>query len=328
MVSDATSKAALLRASVVALDGEDRRTVLQKGVDGGGISAQFGRPTGTLLVGGVGLDNTLVLYGGYSRAGDPRVNGLPFPQDGLVLVAPGSGWTVQLPASMEWSAVTIRIGEFADPEFAALIPDLLMQARRSPIMRVSGHPFRRLREAIHDCATSCRPGSEWSAELGPAIDGWRATSSLADSKSGRTGRMLLPRGGILGTLLSELPRQDHLPGVLELAQRAGVSERILRSMFVESFGISPVDFLQRYRVMALRRLLLDPSRAGESMSTLMSESGYGVSAFGRAAAQYEQAFGELPSQTALKAAVAERPEAVRAANSGVESARLLRVLHH
>jgi AraC-like DNA-binding protein len=295
----------------VTLDGEDRRAVLQ-GDSAGGVSAQIGRPTGTVLAGGIGIDNTLVLYGGGGTSGDPRVNGLPFPQDGLALVAPGSGWTVRLPASMEWNAVTIRIGEFADPEFAALIPGLLMQARHSPIMRVNGHPFRRLREAIHDCATSCRAGTEWADELRPAIDCWRATSGPADSTASGTGRRPLPRGGILGTLLSGLSRQDHLPEVLELAQRAGVSERILRGMFVESFGISPVDFLQRYRVLALRRLLLDPSRAGESVSTLMSESGYGVSAFGRAAAQYQKVFGELPSQTAWKTANAPRPQAVRA----------------
>jgi hypothetical protein len=116
VLPNATSETALLHASVVTIDGEDRRTFLQESTTGG-VSAQFGRPTGTLLTGGVGLGNTLVLYGGSSPAGDLRVNGKSFPKDGLVLAVPGSGWTIRLPAATEWNALTIRIDEINDRRF-------------------------------------------------------------------------------------------------------------------------------------------------------------------------------------------------------------------
>ena len=80
-----------------------------------------------------------------------------------------------------------------------------------------------------------------------------------------------------------------------LCAEAGVGKTTLHKAFLETHGISPMQFVQRSRLTAVRELLLDPDSPVRSVKEAALT--YGFSSFGRFSDQYFRLFGEHPSQT-------------------------------
>ena len=80
-----------------------------------------------------------------------------------------------------------------------------------------------------------------------------------------------------------------------LCRAAGASERSLQIAFHETFGLSPRQFINAYRLNSVRSALLaaDPDR--DRVGDLAAKMGYWHS--GQFAADYRRQFGELPSDT-------------------------------
>jgi AraC family ethanolamine operon transcriptional activator len=94
-------------------------------------------------------------------------------------------------------------------------------------------------------------------------------------------------------LIEEWPHMS--PTVSELARKLNVSERTLRSIFVEYLGISPHRYLVAKRLNHARRLLLmsDP----DEITVRQAAAKVGFWDFGRFAKKHRRLFGELPSET-------------------------------
>ena len=73
-----------------------------------------------------------------------------------------------------------------------------------------------------------------------------------------------------------------------------VSERTLRKHFRAFIGVSPLGFLRRLRLAAVRETLLQGTR-GTSVTEVATLHGF--THFGRFSLQYRQCFGETPSIT-------------------------------
>ena len=84
-------------------------------------------------------------------------------------------------------------------------------------------------------------------------------------------------------------------GVRELCRVAGVSERTLQYAFLERFGIGPKEFLNAFRLVAVRRQL----RAADPRTTKVADvaNAWGFWHMGQFAADYRRRFEELPSDT-------------------------------
>ena len=80
-----------------------------------------------------------------------------------------------------------------------------------------------------------------------------------------------------------------------LCAEAGVGKSTLHKAFLETHGISPMQFVQRSRLTAVRELLLDPGLPVQSVKEAALTCGF--TSFGRFSAQYFKLFGEYPSQT-------------------------------
>src|SRR3954454_9728610 len=78
----------------------------------------------------------------------------------------------------------------------------------------------------------------------------------------------------------------------DLAAVAGVSERTLRRNFPRFIGLSPLAYLRRLRLTAVRNDLL---RGEGAVSRIAARHGF--SHFGRFASAYRDCFGETPSAT-------------------------------
>jgi len=87
-------------------------------------------------------------------------------------------------------------------------------------------------------------------------------------------------------------------GMADLVAASGVSERSLHRAFRHFRGGTPMAHLRTARLRRVRSDLLDP-RARDSVTDIQMR--WGVTEFGRFAAAYRRAYGELPSAT-LRAA--------------------------
>ena len=96
--------------------------------------------------------------------------------------------------------------------------------------------------------------------------------------------------------------EDHLGEAIRLADlcgHAGVGLRTLQRAFREHFGLSPLQYVERRRMHAARRLLRSMRLGVPSIAAVALKVGEVHP--GRFSARYRRLFGELPSET-LRAA--------------------------
>ncbi|MDE1167439.1 MAG: helix-turn-helix domain-containing protein [Pseudomonas sp.] len=84
----------------------------------------------------------------------------------------------------------------------------------------------------------------------------------------------------------------------DIQQAAGVTPQRLHEGFKQHFGLSPIAYLKRFRLEAVRCSLLE-DRGNYNIAATASR--WGFAHLGRFAAQYQRAFGERPSQTLARA---------------------------
>lgn len=86
--------------------------------------------------------------------------------------------------------------------------------------------------------------------------------------------------------------------VADLCEVSGVSERTLRSMFLEAFGVGPKRYLRTRKLHAIRAALAVADARHETVSRVAKR--FGLSDVGRMAKNYLVLFGEYPRATLLR----------------------------
>lgn len=87
--------------------------------------------------------------------------------------------------------------------------------------------------------------------------------------------------------------------LLDIADAAGVNARTLQLAYKSTYGVSPMQALQRERLKRVRFELLASGGRANVTETAMK---WGFAHLGRFAGDYRRAFGELPRETARRAA--------------------------
>lgn len=93
-------------------------------------------------------------------------------------------------------------------------------------------------------------------------------------------------------------RMDQKVTITDLVGASGVPERTLHKHFRAFVGLSPLGYLRRMRLAAVREELL---AAAENSSVTGIAARYGFSHLGRFSTQYRRCFGEPPSSTLRRA---------------------------
>lgn len=178
-------------------------------------------------------------------------------------------------------------------ESDSIPPSQIFQSSEPALMRLV-QLIRRLyavegedQEALHGTARAMT-----AHQLLQAVFHLRASSAVAPRAS--RGRPPLQRHLVISRCLELIDAQLARPlSVDDLCAAAGVSDRTLRTVFLEQFGVSPHRYLMIRRIQAIHHAL-QHAQGGETITSLCSD--HGVWDFGRFARQYRQVYGVLPSQ--------------------------------
>jgi len=122
-------------------------------------------------------------------------------------------------------------------------------------------------------------------------------SSVA-SNDAKRGRPWVSREQVLTKILDLITcAETEVLYVEDLCQVTGVSERTLRSVFNEAFGLGPIRYLRHRRLHLVRAALRAALPGRDTVASIATEFGFWD--FGRLAREYNALFGELPSQTLM-----------------------------
>ena len=110
------------------------------------------------------------------------------------------------------------------------------------------------------------------------------------------GRPSLPRGEIIRRTVAKIEQHEgESLSMDDLTRAADVSERSLRDIFLESYGLTPRRFLTVRRLHQVRATLREQDEECTTVTAVAAQFGFWH--FGRFANQYQRLFGELPSHT-------------------------------
>jgi AraC family ethanolamine operon transcriptional activator len=116
-----------------------------------------------------------------------------------------------------------------------------------------------------------------------------------DPETPSIGRPAVVREQVIRTVLAQVNDLEAVPTVEDLVIATKVSERTLRSIFCEVFGMPPLRYLRLRRLHQSRKSLSNVSSPETTVAAIAAK--YGFWDFGRFARDYRHVFGELPSQT-------------------------------
>jgi AraC family ethanolamine operon transcriptional activator len=88
-------------------------------------------------------------------------------------------------------------------------------------------------------------------------------------------------------------------GVSDLCASSGASERTLRVLFKDAFGVTPTRYIRSRKLRLVHAALASAMPGGAQVSTIGRY--FGFRDLGRMAADYHALFGEYPSQTLRRA---------------------------
>lgn len=271
-----------------ARDGEWR--VGNRDVDG--INVQHGMTVVPYLCEAMSSATHLTLLLPQCAPNPAWLNGAPFNQDSLGVLAPGRGFVLRATAPNEWISVTLPLqgGLFTHDSCEA--QTLRQWASVADLVKTDYLQLAALRDAaLMSMAPSCPP------RIGRRLIEQRLRDLIASrlphgKGNGRPGVSLPLLCESVLTILREARQVVHVDA---LSKRLKISERSLRDAFQSCFGMSPGHYL------ALRRLhdvYLDMARNTDAHVTVADcflRHGYPYSTY--AAAQYHALFLETPSQT-------------------------------
>lgn len=263
-----------------------------------GIHLQRGEQGSGDLTHGQSRDDGYVLYTPLRNAEVQHLNGGVLNSNSVVVFEPGCEFFMSSSVDHSWCSAFVPTAEFVrlgllnhaprGKSYAVTVSEEIVSRFRSLVLRLLAaaeqlEPLQDVEVPPGALTTLC----EVSAEV---ING--GPPALAKS----SGRHKASRSEIVFQAAALLKKHEGQPlYVNDLAQACGVSERTLRSVFNECFGVTPKRYMQLRRLHQIRGVLRSVNPDRTSVSEVLAR--HGEWEFGRFSQRYQAAFGELPSKT-------------------------------
>ncbi|MBU8976063.1 helix-turn-helix domain-containing protein [Lysobacter sp. MMG2] len=242
-------------------------------------------------------------YSLYLPISEPTVvalNGLKLANARFGSICPGQEFILRTDAPTLWagfqvpcSAVRHRVG-FDHDDATLLAQTRVLQATPLAIARLFAltQRLRAVEARDPDVLDGTPSRNALAQQLLDAIFEMLHRGDPRDAP--KVGRRPMQRHRIMERCLELIEsRLDCAPTVEDLCSVAGVSDRTLRTVFIEQCGVAPHRYLMIRRLHAIHEALCY-AVAGETVTSICSA--FGVWDFGRLARQYHSLYGALPSQ--------------------------------
>lgn len=276
-----------------------------------GVHLQCGSEANGLIVEGAASAEGCLLF--VQKSGSRcHANGERMPADAIFISPPGGEFRLASNDAHDWYSLLIPTGFLPRELFGAA------GGIRTPRLLASGgaslEQLTKLVETVEQMGqtapqvlTDTRSAASLRAEIlaltqgileagqPGLITGAGASEPSSAAAGKRTGRPVVVREQVLRAVRRRFETTpDDPPSVAQLAEFADVSERTLRTVFQEFYGMSPRRFLHLRRLHQAREALLD--RSGERTIAQVAAS-LGFWDLGRFAGDYRRLFLETPSAT-------------------------------
>jgi AraC family ethanolamine operon transcriptional activator len=264
---------------------------LQKGLERSGIIAE-------------GCTNHIDLMLFIPLWGSQSANGVNLGETSILVIPPKTEFVIRSQVEHAWCSLRL-------PEaIARQIPGYDLAASRqwpgSRVLKLDPHQLNAVRRLVLEAFDALaanpllfqNPGVEAAMEAA-ILDACRRTLAIQESPYVGPGRLMIDRGRIIRALKEEINNgEPECPAVPVLAKNAGVSERTLRSICLEYFGVSPQRYITIHRLNQARQDLIASDPRQTKIATIAGKLGFWH--LGRFSSQYRELFGELPSESLAK----------------------------
>jgi AraC family ethanolamine operon transcriptional activator len=248
---------------------------------------------------GDGKPNQITLQVPLSDPARSRLDGSPLDQDSCLLVGKGQPFVLTTLAATRWVSLVIPSGHaLLVPEHMKSKISLLFDDKPASRAIASTQHLDRIR-LLANRLTTIAHGATLDAIANVARDEILAAVSQAIAASSRpsprqVGRPSFARAQIIRKTLALTETSSGGPLLTDdLCRSTGVSERTLRNVFHEYFGVGPVRFLKVRQLRNIRGALLAADPARETVTSIAVR--FGISDLSLFASNYKSLFGESPS---------------------------------
>lgn len=240
-----------------------------------------------------------------------RIDGRALDSNSLILIRQSQPFTFAARQPTLWAGITIPI------EHPLLSPELL----RSFEMRSSAAGATHIHSAPQALAAAKMLVSRMCAENDQTVDFTGAAAAMAaeedtiilatnvlanryEAEELRFGRRRIPRDRIIARVLSIIEAFEGRPLLIQDFLRAtNVSERTLRNVFLEYFGVGPMRLVKVIQLQEIHRALLAADPRTSKVSAIATHFGvWDLDAFAR---NYVALYGEKPAATLRRPASAQ-----------------------
>jgi AraC family ethanolamine operon transcriptional activator len=273
-----------------------------------GVDLQLGRLGSGNVLEGQSWSNGLVLYLPLTPSIQYFANGRPLSQNHVMVLEPGCEFQLATTSPHDWCSIFVPLDKvkclglplrnsaaesyFEVPQCRSIVTSDQVAIEFQSVVREILSASAKARQF------ETSPGADAAKDQVLRV----ARRVLAQPKASSSKQRRRPKASrqeVLSRCRAVIEKNRGKPIVVgDLAAAVGVSERTLRTVFNECFGMGPARYLQLRELHELRRRLRDADADTANVTNLMAECG--VWEFGRCAQRYRALFGELPSQTLKK----------------------------
>jgi len=282
--------------SKMLLRNPNQRTWSVSSVDLGRIDVQLGKlGSGNIAQGQLRPDGYM-LYLPLTDGVEYTANGQVLGPSTFAILEPGCEFCISTRVEHDWCVAFVPT-KMLQPDSGAPASGSCYVSNSQPL---AAHRFRETLLEIFSTAGQCAP-FESSRAAGIAAEevlhlARQVVPTTHPEELHGDGRPRFSRDKIVVRCMELMDQQRDRPlTVRDLVATSGVSERTLRSVFNEYFGIGPSQYLQLRHLHTVRRALREAESDDTTVSQVLVE--HGEWAFSRFASRYQKLFGERPSQT-------------------------------
>ena len=217
------------------------------------------------------------------------------PND-IAVLPPSSHFSAATSGPCQWFSISLPIGLFGTFATRFKRKDLKWIEKDKCIISTAPELAKSLTAELVKTITRLRNRATSSAGIeSPLLNALIAAIAGASKKTSLSENTKASKN-IMRKVLEHVRCNDwQSPRISDLARIAGKPERTLRRAFNQQLGIGPARYIKLRQLNTFRRALRSSLDRKHTITKIMRE--FGVSEFGRFAAEYRDLFGESPSKT-------------------------------